>query len=144
MPFLQPSLIKKISDMPVKLRSNGRLFREIIFANSPQLKKFNLAKGTVTQPFFFNSLQSRIWSMVNKKMNMNKYIDNKPERMLKNLKEFITDSANSKNVKESGIYNYSKVMGIIENYYNGKKEFQSRLDWWLSFELFRKQIANVD
>jgi len=142
MPFLQPSVMSNLFNMPTRLRQNGKLFRKIINSNSPELKKFELAKGLSTHPYFFNSLQSRIWGIAKKRIGLSKYQNNNSHILLNSLKEYVCDILNSRNVKETSYYDYIKVKNIVERYYNGDSSYSNELDWWLSFELFRKSIFN--
>jgi hypothetical protein len=140
MPFLQPSVMSNLFNMPTSLRQNGKLFREIINSNSPELKNFELAKGLSTHPYCFNSLQSRIWGIAKKKLGLSKYQNNNSDILLNNLKEYVYDTINSRVVKETSYYDYTKVKNIVDRYYNGDSSYSNELDWWLSFELFRKSI----
>jgi len=49
---------------------------------------------------------------------------------------------NSREVKETSCYNYTKVKNIVDRYYNGDLSYSSEMDWWLSFELFRQSISH--
>jgi len=140
MPFIQPSILNEILNMPVNLRQNSKLFRNLIKLNAPSLKKFGLAKGKFIHPFFLNSLQSRVWSFIQTKFERERYIVDSTEELLSSLKEFVFDTINSQKVKECSIYDYKKINYIIESYYKGNLYYKSELDWWLSFELLRQSI----
>ncbi len=142
MPFLQPCILKELFNMPVSLRQNGKLYRKIIKSNFPALGKFPLAKGQLIHPYFMNSLQSRLWSVIQKKAGLNRYKEQNSLLLLDSLKEFIYDMANSRDVKETPYYDISKIRKIIDGYYAGDKNFSTGLDWWLSFELFRQEYKN--
>jgi len=141
MPFIQPSLLENLFNMKVSLRQNRKLFREIINRNAPVLKKFSLVKGVLPYPYSLNTLQSRIWIKTKQKLKLKSYTDNNREMMLNKLKEFILDTINSQDVKETPYYNYSKIGNIVKQYYKGDTSYSYALDWWLSFELFRKEIS---
>lgn len=140
MPFIQLPLLNYLFITPIKLRKNGKLFRELIRKNSNQLSKFWLAKGSTSHPFALTTIQSRLWNSLSKKLNVNQYHDNTSVMFLKYLKEFINDTLHSKNVQESGFYNYKKIE-IILDYFNANSNTKIyELDWLLSFEVFRKII----
>lgn len=141
MPFIQLSILQDLFNMPINLRQNGKLFRKIIKINAPILEKFSLAKGQSTHPYFLNSLQSRLWIIARKKLKLNVYQENNTRILLQNLKEFVYDTVNSKEVKETSYYVHAKIKNIVELYYNGDTTYSNALDWWLSFELFRQKFS---
>lgn len=141
MPFIQPSLLENLFNMKVSLRQNRKLFREIINRNAPVLKKINLVKGVMPYPYSLNTLQSRVWIKTKQKLKLKSYNDNNREMMLQKLKEYILDMVNSQEVKETGYYNYAKIEKIVTQYYKGDTSYSYELDWFLSFELFRKEIS---
>lgn len=143
MPFIQPSLMKNLLNMPIHLRQNGKLFRKIIKNNAPILEKFSLAKGKSVHPYFLNSLQSRLYGVVKEKLKLNKYRDNNSHVLLNSLKEYVYDMLNSRGVKETSYYDYKKIKKIVELYYKGDTSLINSLDWWLSFELFRQNISST-
>lgn len=143
MPFIQPSLMKDLYNMPIHLRQNGKLFRKIIKNKASGLEKFGLAKGKSIHPYFLNSLQSRLYGLFRTKLRLNKYQENNTYTLLSHLKEFVYDTINSQEVKETSYYDYSKIKKIAESYYNGDSTFLNALDWWLSFELFRQNFPTL-
>lgn len=142
MPFIQPSLMKNLLNMPIHLRQNGKLFRKIIKNNAPILEKFSLAKGKSVHPYFLNSLQSRLYGVVKEKLKLNKYQENNSHTLLNSLKEYVYDMLNSRDVKETSYYDYTKIKKIVESYYKGDTSLINSLDWWLSFELFRQSFSS--
>ncbi|MCP5064569.1 MAG: hypothetical protein GY936_19200 [Ignavibacteriae bacterium] len=141
MPFIQQSLVNDIFTMPEKLRQNGKLFRQIIKNNAPVLEKYKFAKGQSVHPYFFNSLQSRLWSIAQRKLKIKVCEDKNVYVLLESLKEYILDISSSKEIKENKFYDYTKVKTIVEGYYNGNLNLANELDWWLSFELFRQSFT---
>lgn len=141
MPFAQMSLIKNLFNIPISLRKNGKLFKTLIKTNFPSLEKYSLVKGSSINPYNFNSLQSRILNQFRKKFNRNIYKDNSRDQLLNILKPYILDISSSVSFKNSGMYDHKKVKEIIESYYNGNLNYGYSLDWWLSFELFRQNLA---
>ncbi len=142
MPFLQPGILKELFNMPISLRQNGKLYRKIINSNFPELKKIPLAKGQSIHPYFMNSLQSRLWSIIQKKVGLNHYKENNSLVLLNNLKEFIYDTVNSRAVIETPYYDISKIRKVVDEFYGGNEKYSNELDWWLSFELFRQKYKN--
>ena len=142
MPFLQPTLLSELNNMPISLRQNGKLFRKIIKLNSPVLKNFALVKGEFTHPFFMGSLQSRLLNLIQRKLGFNRYQGNTSLALLNSLKEFIYDTINSKTVIETPFYNIIKIRKIVDEFYAGNEKYSNELDWFLSFELFRQKYQN--
>jgi len=143
MPFVQPSILNNILNMPIKLKQNSKLFRSLIEFNEPSLKEFALAKGQFVHPYCFNSLQSRLWSAVQSKLARTKNEKNSADQLLTNVKGFVFDTLNSKAVKECSIYDFRKIKRIVESYYSGNVKYRNELDWWLSFELLRQSITKA-
>ncbi len=140
MPFAQLSLLRNLFNVPILFRKNGKLFRNLIKNNFTLLEKYPLVKGNLTYPYYFNSLQSRFLSQVQKRINKNVYQDNSRDKLLNILKPYVFDISSSQAVKNSEIYNHKKVEEIINNYYEGDLNYGYALDWWLSFELFQQNF----
>jgi hypothetical protein len=139
MPFIQPSLVNYLFSIKIGTRKNGKLFRSIINSNCKKLATFPLAKGQITHPYFFNSIESRVWTILMKKIGRYQY-DNTADEFLRHIEEFVRDTFNSKDVIECQYYNYNKVKKIIDGFYEGNQSYTSQLDWLLAFELFRQSI----
>lgn len=143
MPFIQLPLLNYLFITPIKLRKNGKLFRELIYNNSNHLSKLWLAKGSTSHPFALTTIQSRLWNSLSKKLNVKQYHDNTSVMFLKYLKEFINDTLRSKNAQESGFYNYKKIENILDDFNTNSNTKIYELDWLLSFEVFRKVILDI-
>lgn len=142
MPFLQPSILKELFNVSPNLRQNGKLYRKIIKSNSPSLRKFALAKGQSIHPYFMGSLQSRLLSLIQRKLGISNYQEKNSFVLLTNLKEFIYDTVNSRAVIETPYYDISKIRKVVDEFYGGNEKYSNELDWWLSFELFRQKYNN--
>ncbi len=142
MPFAQKDFLELIFSIPAGMRKNGRLSKEFIRMHAPTLAGIPLAKGNTTHPFFMGSFQSRLWSYLQRSTNRNLFADNSGYDLLFYLREFILDTAHSADVRNAPYYDYKKIVKLAEDFYSGRNELLSRLDWWLAFELFRKGIIN--
>jgi hypothetical protein len=142
MPFAQPILLEKLLNIPLIQRRNGKLFREIIKNNYNQLAKYPLAKGLITHPFWFNTLQSRAWNIFRKKLKLKLYNDRNTNHLINLLTPFILDTIHSQNTRECNYYNYSKITRLSVALIKGNisDNVISELDWWLAFELFRGRL----
>ncbi len=137
MPLVQPILLKEIFKIPVNLRKDGKLLRQIIYKTAPQTTQFPLVKNVTKKPFGMTSLQARIWEKCHHTFgkpyqNMDKII------FLENLRTYIGDLYLSESVQNSQIYNKQKLASIIHPFLKGNRDTLSQVDWWLTFELFRK------
>ncbi len=144
MPFIQPSVLKKLFSVPLAHRKNGNLFRQIIKNNYSALEKYPLAKGNITHPFSLNTLQSRLWILVNKKLKLNKVEDKSQANLINSLATYIQDTVSSSMVKDCGFYDYPKLLRLSAAISKGNAGTIDlrELDWWLSFELFRQGITD--
>jgi hypothetical protein len=137
MPFAQPKLLSALFKLKINVRKNGKLLKQIIETNFPELTKFNLVKFNNTYPFQFSTLSSYAWTKIKKRAGY-AYQDNERMKFLNHLCEFIKDTVHSKGVKEYPLYNYSYITNLIHNFYKGDTHLQNLVDWWLSFEIFRQ------
>jgi hypothetical protein len=144
MSFIQPVLLKNLFNVDVSQRKNGRLFRAVIKNNFKELSDYRLAKGDMTHPYPLSTIQSRIWSKTHKIFKMKRYADHSAKKLIENLTPFIQDLIFSKDVKECGYYNYSKLAALSDSLVKGSANDRelAELDWWLAFDLFRQQIKS--
>lgn len=142
MPFLQPSMLDKLFTTPVNQRKNGKLFRTLIKNNAENLSKYPLVKGQMVVPFWMNTLQSRGWNLIRKKILRKSADMERRRKLFIEMTPLILDIFNSKSARECNFYDQKKITTLIENL--NKRNYEERilndLDWWLSFELFRQQI----
>lgn len=139
MPFAQPSLLNNILNVKPKSRKNAHLFRKIIHQNINELKKYPLAKNDVIYPYYLGSKLSRLYSITMKKFNRT-FADTSRDLLFDTINDFIMDSFTSLDVRNCSFYDKKKIDFLAKEFRNGNKNVYSQIDWWLSFELFRKQI----
>lgn len=140
MPFIQIPLLNNLFTTPIEIRKNAKLYRHIIKNNYSPLSKFWLAKGSTSHPFPLTMIQSRLWNMLSKKLNLNQYNDNSTIIFLKYLNEYINDIMRSKSLQECGFYDHKKIKMMLDNFNSNPHLLAHNLDWLLSFEIFRKTI----
>jgi len=143
MPFAQKSLLCSLFSIPLSERRNGKLLRKIIKHNFPELRSFPLAKGSFSYPYGLGTVESRVYSVVRKKMEWKLFTDNVRTNFLNRHSEYINDTVNSRNVRECDLYDYSKVKKLADEYYSGNKNLAHDLDWWLSFDEFRRGLLKT-
>ncbi|MCK9280797.1 MAG: hypothetical protein M0P71_09260 [Melioribacteraceae bacterium] len=142
MPFIQIPLLKDLYAIPINKKKNAKLFRQIIKNNSRELSKYWLAKGDITHPFAFTMIQSRLWSMANKKIRINQFHKNPRVEFLQYMGDYVYDILSLKCVKEAGFYDSRKIDKILTNFRTNPNAVVNELDWLLSFEIFRK-VTNI-
>lgn len=140
MPFIQIPLLNYLFITPIEIRKNAKLFRQLIKKNYSPLSKFWLAKGSTSHPFALTMIQSRLWNILSKKLNLSQYNSNSTIIFLRYLNEYINDIMRSKSVQECGFYDYKKIKMILDNFNTNSNLTAYDLDWLLSFEIFRKTI----
>lgn len=141
MPFTYPSLLETMFSMPITDRKKGRLFRRLIHNNFPALEKYPLVRADVTYPYFFSTIPAYLTMQIKRKLTLN-YKDTSVYHFLDSLKEYSLDIVASKDMREYPMYDIKKIDAIVIGYYNGNRQLASQLDWWLSFETWRR-VLNV-
>ncbi len=139
MPFAQPSFLNKMFSLPLSLRRNGNLCRNII-RSCPELTGFPLVKYGTTYPFQLSSLPAMVLTRAKRKLGFG-FADPTIDEYLHHMKEFVLDTAHSESVKTYPAYNYKKVCDLVDGYYLQQQPVAGGVDWWLSFELWRQSLS---
>jgi len=141
MPFVQSSLLEKLFEIPLSLRKNGKLFRQIIKKKAPVLTEFPLAKGGRLYPFSTGTLQARLLTRFLKKNGAEK----KGPLSLPFMKEYVMDRIQSGDVINDSFYDYKKIAIMAERFYNkGERGEGIALEWWLSFEMSMEYLRKLN
>ena len=139
MPFVQKDLLNMLFSLSDNDKKNGKLFKELIKQNSSQLTGIPLVKGSITHPFNLSSLNARLYSRIKNRMGRH-YKSNQPTELFNSVKEFILDLLHSSQVQNCELYDHKKIYLIAKEFSLNGSTFNSELDWFLSFELFRQGI----
>ncbi len=139
MPFGQKDVINDILNLPLHLRKNGKLWRNMIKDSPMDLASFPLVKGTITYPFNISTLGALAWTSAKKMAGMY-YRDFESVLFIDHMKECILDFVNSENVKSYPHYDYPSIKNMIDKYFAGEKQLARQIDWWLAFELWRRSL----
>lgn len=137
MPFVQKSLLEIMFKLPVKKRTNGRLFREFIIENHRALKNLPLVKSGLTYPFSFGKYTALGFTKLKMKF-VKPFHDSFGKSFLLKNKDYVMDVMNSKSVQEYELYEYDEIKKTIEGFYSGNYDSEVSVNQWLSFELWRK------
>jgi hypothetical protein len=139
MPFIQPSLLESGLSLPVDLRANSKLYRELIRKGKNNLWRYPLVKDQIVYPYFLPTFYARIFTKLKRKLGLT-FNDETRYKILYELKDFIWDKFNSLEVKNFTLYDSKKIENIIKSYYMGRKNLADNLLWWLTFELWRESF----
>ncbi|RPI70059.1 MAG: hypothetical protein EHM47_12825 [Ignavibacteriales bacterium] len=141
MPFIQPSLLKIIFQTPAGKRNNN-LFYKIIKQLSPELSKIPLVKGDVIYPFGLGTLSTSVYIRL-KGRTKTGYKDNLQYDFLNSLEEYVQDTINSGDFLSCDYYDHQEIKNIVNGYYTNKNlSLANDLDWWLTFDIWRKNLHN--
>ncbi|NWF89817.1 MAG: hypothetical protein HXY50_10200 [Ignavibacteriaceae bacterium] len=138
-PFVQHTVIQQIFSLDLRFKKNSRLFHDIIKNSQPELAHFPLVKNGVTYFFSMNTITAFIYSKLKQKL-LNNNIITLRDKFFDALKVYINDIVSSADIKDFSLYDYNKIKKIVERYYQGDKIFQNQLDWWFTFELWRRNL----
>ena len=138
-PFVQPSLIKLLFNIPVSRRKNGALFRDLIKVNEPSLAKYPLAKGELLIPYSASSISARIIFKIKSKLVGN-YSNESYKKLYSVLNDFIFDTLSSESVKNNPVLDQKKVNMILQRSFNNNENYSEELGWLLSYVIFQDLI----
>ncbi len=139
MPFAQPSFLRDILNAPAALKQNGRLFRRIIRTRDPSLMQFPLVKGDTTYPFRFPTLPAWAWTKAKRRLGF-RYEDRTATEFLLHLAPFVRDLVHSHDVQSYTPYDAPRLVALVEQFYAGRHDRAAQVDWWLSFEMWRRSL----
>jgi hypothetical protein len=139
MPFAQPSLLCRLFSTPLKRRENGRLFRWLILDLCPSLSRYPLAESGTTCPFRMNTIEAWLWTNMKRKIGIC-FENPLKHNVLMLIKPFVLDTLASSSVRTYEAYDYSGIATIVKGYYAGNAHLAGKVDWWLTFELWRRSL----
>ena len=140
-PFSQHDVINAAFALNFEDKNNGKLMKEFIYKNSPDITKLPLIKGVTKMPFTMNTLNSKILAKLKKSTGFY-YSDKTIENFLRNIKEYSLDILSSQSASEYEFYDKIKLNNYIERYNKDDYSIAEELDWLVTFEMFRRSITN--
>jgi hypothetical protein len=140
MPLVQKDILNLLFGLNDSDKRNGKLFKHLIRQNSVQLTKQPLVKGNITYPFNSSSICARLHSRIKGIVGLS-YQSKQHITFLSSLKEFVGDLVQSSYVQNYEYYDRKKLDKIVNNYLSEGSEYNSEIDWFLSFELFRQGLT---
>ena len=139
MPFAQPSFLQFVFDTPVHARRNGRLFRRTIRQHCPSLAAYPLVKGATSYPFFLGTVPAWLWTQCKARLGRS-FADPVRAAFLGSLSELLADLVRSAEVRTYPAYNHRALAEMVDGFLVGKTEYGQQVDWWLSFEAWRRSV----
>jgi hypothetical protein len=139
-PFLQKDIIDPIFSMNLYWRENGRYFSRIIKKFRPELTKYPLVKGNSKIPFFLSSSTASAYVKLKGKL-FPSYKNDCRTKFYRNIKEYVLKTLDSNDFKNFSPYNHKKIKNIVKNFYSGSSNNINTLDWWYTFEIWRKELG---
>ena len=136
MPYAQPSVLRALFLVPLRLRWHGRLLRQLLRQHSPHLGNTPLVKGTIPYPFGMGTVSSFAYTQIRKLIG-NSYLDPRPAAFIHHLREFILDTLRSHSVRSYAAYDQAKLQQMADGFARGEARFTAQLDWWLAFDTWR-------
>jgi len=140
MPYAQPSVLRALFQVPLRLRWNGHLLRRFIRQHAPSLTNFPLVKGTIQYPFKLGTISSFTYAQIMKRAGRN-YHDPRPHAFMLHMKEFILDTLRSHSVQNYAPYDQDKLQHMADNFARGETRYIGQLDWWLAFDTWRRLLS---
>lgn len=140
MPYTQPTLLRDVFRTPLRERRNARLARRVLADSCAALRNYPLAKEGTTYPYPFTTIPAWAWRKGKETLGM-KFDEQYAKQLLLHTREFVQDMVRSAETKSFGAYDYPKVARTVEDFYRGSHQLASQVDWWLTFELWRRSLS---
>jgi len=140
MPFAQSAYLSAIMATPVGKRRHGRMYKRTIRQRTPALADLPLAKSGTTYPFGASTLGAWAVSKVKKRWGEH-YTDLHRHIYLRRLEPMVRDLAAG--AARVPLYDAAKVERLVDGFYNGDASQAVPLDWWLTFELWRRSVQSA-
>ena len=141
MPLIQPSFLRPAFSARTTLRSSGWFYRNLIRAHCAPLAGFPLVKSGITYGFGLSTSAAWLLTKVKSKLGQS-FVDPTPGRFLMQGREYILDLAHSSDVAEWPPYDSRKIRSAVDAYFRKRNaKLRSTVDWWITFELWRRSLS---
>ena len=139
-PFLQKDVLDPIFSLDLCWKENGRYFRKIIKELRPELSYYPIVKENTSLPFFIPTLTALQYVKIKNKLFPG-YNKDLRIAFYKNIKEDIFQILNSNDFKNFSPYNHKEIKKKVQDFYSGSTNNINELDWWYTFEIWRKELG---
>lgn len=140
MPLLQKDVIDPIFSMSLYWRKNGRYSRRIVKKFRPELTLYPITKGNNKLPFFLPTSVALAYVKLKNKLFPSFKNDYRIE-FYQHIKEHILRLLDSNDFKNFSPYHHKKIRNIVKDFYSGSFNNISKLDWWYTFEIWRRELG---
>ena len=140
MPLLQKDVIDPIFSMSLYWRKNGKYFRRIVKKFRPELRKYPIAKGNNQIPYTIPTSVASAYVKLKNKFFPSYKNDYRTE-FYKNIKKHVLNIIDSTDFKNFSAYNHKVIKNIVNDFYSGSPDNVNTLDWWYTFEIWRKELG---
>ena len=62
-------------------------------------------------------------------------------RFLATVKPYVLDAVHSQDVRTYPAYDHARLLRLVEDFYKGKTNLATQVDWWLAFEMWRQALG---
>jgi len=137
MPFLQPSFLRKLFELPVSYRAWNKVYKSILHKGNSSLRQIPLVKDMSIIPFTTNTYLTFILGKLQERFQKFQTADY-AQIFLTNNREFVLDTLHNRAVLEYPYYDYNIIQKLVEGYYKGEKGNAKSVLWWLTFDVWRR------
>jgi len=141
MPFVQPSVLSAGLSLRNNLRRKSAVHLNAIGKFAPLLEKYRLSRFGRKLPFRVgvSPYLMRLWLPFTR--NQEKVIyDNFFRKMMTTIHNRIMEQLHSPQFNDAGFYNHKLIRDSVKKYFAGDNSQRPIIDWWLTFELWRKSL----
>lgn len=140
MPFIQPSVLASTLLIDPALKSNGKVFRNIIRQHS-SLHKLPLVKEGITYPFNLPSIAQKLMLKANKLFKRSSGVGFRNDFLNLN-KEYILDRLHAQETRSEALYDYDKIYNNVTSFYDPKNSTNEAqfVMTWLTFDIFKCEV----
>lgn len=134
MPFGQNCFVSRILDIPVAHRRGSAYFKGVIRKNAPAAAQIPLSKGSSMVPFALPATFVPIYTRLRHK-------ERQQDAPWTAHRDYVVDIVQSTTTRSFGAYDMNKVDNLADRLFSGRTELHGEVDWFLSFELWRRGHA---
>jgi len=139
-PFLQIDLLETVFSMDLYWRKNGRYFRRITKKFRPELIKYPVIKGNSKIPFFLPTSAASAYVKLKNKF-LPSYKNDYRTEFYQNIEKHVLNIIDSNDFKNFSPYNHKVIENIVRDFYSGSLNNLNTLDWWYTFEIWRRELG---
>ncbi|MFP4527854.1 MAG: asparagine synthase-related protein [Candidatus Kapaibacterium sp.] len=141
-PFAMHDLVDTALNIPLHKRLGGRIFRRYIRRRRPELTRLPLVRNEAVYPYRLPQFAGNVVSDIRRKTGFY-YRKHEIGRFLRAMKPLIDELINDPAFRQCAIYDLDKIINMYNSFFAGDDSRAGELDWWLTFELFRRNTGLI-